>query len=192
MKLKQRFSRSAQVMETGSMVHSTTIDGTANPTAHHARSPRTFFLAGLALAVLLASAGCSSSVKVGPEAVAGLAPDGTVDMQQVQVAYIASGGGGSGSLYYRGRAYPFSVGGLGVGGIGASTISAEGEVYKLNELAKFPGAYAEARYGFAFGDKSAGDLWLQNEAGVILHLKAHREGLMLSLGGDAVVITMSQ
>ena len=179
------------------MVDSTTTDGTANdgtanPPAHFTQSPRTSFLAGLALAVLLASAGCSSSVKVGPEAVAGLTPDGTVDMQQVQVAYIASGGGGSGSLDYRGRAYPFSVGGLGVGGIGASTISAEGEVYKLNDLAKFPGAYAEARYGFALGDKSAGDLWLQNEAGVILHLKAHREGLMLSLGGDAVVITMSQ
>jgi len=149
-------------------------------------------LAGFALAALLSVAGCSSSTKVGPEAVAGLTPDATVDMQQVQVAYLASGGGGSGSLYYRGRAYPFSVGGLGVGGIGASTITAVGEVYKLKDLASFPGAYAEARYGFAFGDKSAGDLWLQNEAGVILHLKAHREGLMLSLGGDAVVISMSQ
>jgi len=33
---------------------------------------------------------------------------------------------------------------------------------------------------------------MQNEAGVILHLKAKREGLILSLGGDAVVISMSQ
>jgi len=40
------------------------------------------------------------------------------------------------------------------------------------------------------GEKSGGDLWLQNEAGVIMHLKAQREGLMLSLGGDAVVISM--
>jgi hypothetical protein len=29
---------------------------------------------------------------------------------------------------------------------------------------------------------------LQNDAGVILHLKAKREGLMLSLGGDAIAI----
>jgi hypothetical protein len=147
---------------------------------------------GAALAALLLLAGCSSSVKVGPEAVAGLTPDATVDMEQVQVAYIASGGGGSGALYYRGRAYPFAIGGLGIGGIGASTISAEGEVYKLNNLAEFPGAYGQARYGFAFGEKSAGDLWLQNEKGVIMHLKAQRTGLMLSLGGDAVVISMSQ
>jgi len=33
---------------------------------------------------------------------------------------------------------------------------------------------------------------MRNEAGVIMHLKAKREGLMLSLGGDAVVISMRQ
>lgn len=135
-------------------------------------------------------AACSSSVKVGPESVAGLTPDATVDMNQVQVAYIGNAGGGSGTLFYHGRSYPFSVGGLGIGGIGASTIDAAGEVYKLNNLSQFPGSYAQASYGFAFGTKSAGDLWLQNEAGVIMHLKAKREGLMLSLGGDAVVVSM--
>ena len=126
---------------------------------------------------------CSGSGKVGPQAVAGLTPDGTIDMEQVQAAFLASGGGGKGTLFYRGGAYPFTIGGLGVSGIGVSTISAEGEVYKLGLLAQFPGAYAQGRYGFALGNLSGGDLWLQNEAGVILHLKAKREGLMLSLGG---------
>jgi hypothetical protein len=37
-----------------------------------------------------------------------------------------------------------------------------------------------------------GDLWLQNGTGVIMHLVAKRQGLMLSLGGDAVVIKMNQ
>ncbi len=111
-------------------------------------------------------------------------------MDQVQVAYIGNAGGGHGTLYYQGIPYPFTVGGLGVGGIGASTIDAEGEVYKLHNLAQFPGAYAQGGYGFAFGTKSSGDLWLQNESGVIMHLKAKRTGLMLSLGGDAVVIAM--
>ncbi|PPQ27859.1 hypothetical protein [Rhodopila globiformis] len=69
-------------------------------------------------------------------------------------------------------------------------MEAKGEVYKLADIAQFPGAYGQARYGFAFGTKSAGDLWLQNEAGVIMHLHAKREGLVLSLGGDAVVISM--
>jgi hypothetical protein len=144
----------------------------------------------LAMSALALGNACSSSVKVGPEAVAGLTPDGTVDMNQVQVAYIGSAGGGSGTLYYQGRSYPFSVGGLGVGGIGASTIDAEGEVYKLRNISQFAGAYAQARYGFVIGTTSGGDLWMQNEAGVIMHLKAKRTGLMLSLGGDAVVINM--
>lgn len=142
------------------------------------------------MAMVLTLAACTGSVKVGPEAVAGLTPDGTVDMEQVQVAYIGSGGGGSGTLYYHGRTYHFTVAGLGIGGIGASTLSATGEVYKLNNISQFPGSYLQGRYGFALGSKSSGDLWLQNEAGVIMHLKAKREGLMLSLGGDAVVISM--
>jgi hypothetical protein len=149
-------------------------------------------LVGVGLAALLAATGCSTSVQLGPQAVAGLTPDGTVNMDQIQVAYLASAGGGTGTLYYQGNAYPFSIGGLGVGGIGASTISAEGEVYKLPNLATFPGTYGQARYGFAIGNLSGGDLWMQNQAGVIMHLKAKRTGLMLSLGGDAVQISMAQ
>ena len=142
------------------------------------------------LAAVLTLSGCSSSVSLGPDAVAGLTPDATVTMQQVQVAYLASAGGGSGTLYYHGAAFPFSVGGLGVGGIGASTIDAEGEVYKMPYLSFFPGAYGQARYGFAIGNLSGGDLWMQNASGVILHLKAKRTGLMLSLGADAVSIQL--
>ena len=96
------------------------------------------FCSGLRWARCCSLAGCTSSVKLGPEAVAGLAPDGTVDMEQVQAAFIGSAGGGSGTLFFRGASYPFAIGGLGVGGIGASTINAEGEVYKLNSLAKLP------------------------------------------------------
>jgi hypothetical protein len=144
----------------------------------------------LATFVLLLLTACAGSVKVGPDAVAGLTPDGTIDMEEVQAAFLASGGGGHGTLFYRGGTYPFTIAGLGVGGIGASTISASGEVYKLASLSQFSGAYAQGRYGFALGNRSGGDLWLQNEAGVILHLRAKREGLMLSLGGDAVMISM--
>ena len=84
------------------------------------------------------------------------------------------------------------AGGLGVGGIGLSKIEAKGEVYGLQRLRDFPGACVQGRYGFAVGNTSAGDLWLQNGNGVIMRLVAKRQGLMLSLGGDAVVIQMNQ
>ena len=144
----------------------------------------------LVSACVLSLAGCTGNVALGPDAVKGQAPDGFVEMHEVQAAYIGSGSGGAGSLSFRGAQYPFDVGGVGVGGIGLSTIEATGEVYNLRDLAQFPGTYGQARYGFAIGTASAGDLWLQNEAGVILHLKAKRTGLMLSLGGDAMVISM--
>jgi hypothetical protein len=60
-------------------------------------------------------------------------------------------------------------------GIGASTSSASREVYKLNNIAQFPGAYAQGRYGLARGNKTAGDLWIQND-----------------VGSDTVVITMEK
>ena len=62
----------------------------------------------------------------------------------------------------------------------------------MQRLRDFPGAYVQGRYGFAVGNTSAGDLWLQNGNGVIMRLVAKRQGLMLSLGGDAVVIQMNQ
>ena len=151
---------------------------------------RRMLAAAVLLGVPLLAAGCQSNVQVGPDAIAGKRPDATVSMDEVQAAYIGSGSTGSGMLHYRGRSYPFSITGAGIGGIGVSTLDARGEVYNLRDIAQFAGAYGQARYGFALGSTSGGDLWLENETGVIMHLRARREGLMLSLGGDAMVISM--
>jgi hypothetical protein len=139
---------------------------------------------------LFSSAGCSNQSAVFN--VKGKPISGYVRMTQVQAAYIGSGNAGRGVLDFGGNTYQFRVGGLGVGGIGVSKIEAYGEVYGLGHVRDFAGAYAQARYGLALGTASTGDLWLQNDKGVIMHLRAKREGLMLSLGGDAVVIQMNQ
>jgi hypothetical protein len=143
----------------------------------------------ISLLALLSLAGCANQSSISLE---GKPLSGYVQMTQVQAAYLGSGNAGNGVLKYKGDTYPFNVGGLGVGGIGVSKIEARGEVYGLHSLSDFAGAYVQARYGFALGTRSAGELWLQNRNGVVMHLKAKREGLMLSLGGDAVVIEMNQ
>jgi hypothetical protein len=119
-----------------------------------------------------------------------LKESGTVRIEQVQIAFIGSGNLGGGNLQFSGGSYDFTIGGLGIGGIGVSKIMAKGQVYNLTDLAYFPGAYVQARYGLAVADVSAGELWLENSHGVVLRLEAERVGLALSLGGDAVYIDL--
>jgi hypothetical protein len=101
-----------------------------------------------------------------------------------------SGSVGGGVLTFEGREHPFSMGGVGYGGIGASRLEATGEVYGLKRVEDFEGAYAQVRYGAVAGSESVGELWLQNVsgAGIELRLESRRQGVALSLGGDAVYI----
>ena len=141
-----------------------------------------FALMGLVLASLSPAA---------PRAMAAeLNQSGTIYIRQVQIAWIGSGNLGGGTLQYNGKSWPFTIGGLGIGGFGISQITATGEVYNLKDIAYFPGAFVQARAGFAIGTVSAGELWLENPNGVVLHLKAQRVGLALSLGADAIYIRM--
>lgn len=132
---------------------------------------------------------CSPVLILSRRALAGdLVQTGTVTIEQVQIAFIGSGNLGGGTLSFKGQNYDFSVGGLGVGGVGVSRMEAYGSVYNLYDPADFTGAYLQARYGLAVGAVSTGELWLSNARGVTLQLKAKRTGLALSLGGDAVYI----
>lgn len=134
-------------------------------------------------------AGCGASL-IPSLAAAEYVESGSVTIEQVQIAFIGSGNLGGGTLLLAGQKYDFTVGGLGVGGIGVSKMEATGTVYNLANVADFSGAYVQARYGLAVGSLSTGELWLQNARGVALRLKAKRSGLALSLGGDAVYIDL--
>ena len=113
---------------------------------------------------------------------------GTLTVGQLQIAFIGSANVGGGKLDYKGKTHDFSIGGLGIGGIGISRIDATGEVYGLNRLEDFAGVYGQARYGAVIVDASTGELWLENTKGVVIHLDAKRKGLALSLGVDGVII----
>jgi len=95
---------------------------------------------------------------------------------------------GGGTLKYGGKSYPITVGGLGIGGFGASRLTASGTVYGLAHREDFAGAYLQVRTGWALGDQGKGTLWLRNDKGVAMRLKTRRQGLHLSLGADGVLI----
>jgi hypothetical protein len=117
-----------------------------------------------------------------------LRPSGTVVIDQTQVAFLVSGSSGGGTLRFKGRSYPFKIGGLGIGGIGVSEIHATGTVYNLDRLEDFEGTYGQARAGYAIGKKGSGGFWLEN-GDVVIKLQSTRKGVALSLGGDAVRIS---
>jgi hypothetical protein len=136
------------------------------------------------------------SISIAVLALAGMSlaqePSGTVTIDEYELAYIFNGAMGGGTLYFQGNAYNFKIGGLGVGGIGASHITASGEVYNLQDIQAFPGAYAQASMGYSATNQGEGHLWLQNQSGVQLHLITSQQGLGLTAGADGIVINMSQ
>ena len=119
-------------------------------------------------------------------------PSGTVTIDEYELAYIFNGTMGGGTLSFQGNTYNFKIGGLGIGGIGASHISASGEVYNLKDIVAFPGTYAQASVGYSATNQGEGHLWLQNQNGVQLHLITSQQGLGLTAGADGIIINMSQ
>jgi hypothetical protein len=117
-------------------------------------------------------------------------PVARVSIDQAQFAFIGSASVGGGKLIFRGRSYPFTINGLGIGGIGASKIKATGDVYQLSRVRDLEGIYGQVRLGWALANQGSGWLWLQNDKGVVLRLRTKREGLMLAAGADAVRIQL--
>jgi hypothetical protein len=116
-------------------------------------------------------------------------PVGRVSMEVGQGGFILSAMGGKGTLTFKGRTYAFKVGGLGVGGIGVSKMTAYGEVYRLKRIEDFPGGYLQARAGYA-AVEGKGTQWLENSNGVVLQLRSRNKGLSLNLGADGLKIEM--
>jgi len=116
-------------------------------------------------------------------------PSGTVTMEQTQVSLLANAGWGHGTLTFQGHSYRFRLHNLGVGGIGYSKMSARGNVFGLNKLEDFTGLYGLVGAGaVAINDQLHGGVWLQNPAGVRMHLVPNRQGLALNFGADGLVI----
>jgi len=141
-------------------------------------------------AALLATFGCSALKTPTAQSIEGLSPSGTVSITE---DYVAGVGGGSGTLNYEGKTYPFRVLGTIVGpGGGLSKTTASGEVYKLADVSKFPGRYTQTAGKAGLSESGEKDLWLENGDGVIMHLQGTSKGVMLTFGKEEIFIRMSQ
>lgn len=138
-------------------------------------------LAGAAALMLVSGSAIAQPRTLGPQT-------GSVKIEQISVAFIASGQLGGGTFTWRGRSYPISVGGLGIGGIGAARVLASGRVYGLTDRADLAGAYVQLKEGWAVGRAGQGRIWLKNDKGVTISLDTRRQGLEATIGADGVVI----
>lgn len=143
------------------------------------RSPRTLGVLA-AIALVLSVAATSGRADT---------PSGTVEIDSTQLAFIISGNLGKGTLHFQGKSHTFSLGGLGIGGVGIAKLKATGEVYKLDKLSDFAGTYLQVRAGATLGEGKA-VLSLSNQNGVEMNLKATTEGLALQIGADGLVVNL--
>ena len=138
--------------------------------------------------------GCASSKSTTTTATAaesqtGEWPSGSIHFEEWQVMAILAGNWGHGTLGYNGKTYKFKVTGMGAGGYGVDKLSATGEVYRLKDIADFPGKYSELRGGITLG-KGVGGFYIHNDNGVVIKLKTHAEGVALSIGVEGLTIQM--
>ena len=116
-------------------------------------------------------------------------PSGTLRLSGKSVSAGVGWSWGHGTLNYKGKSYRFKVDGLEVGAVGASSISATGNVYHLRKVADFNGTYAAAAAGAAVGGGAQASA-LRNQNGVVIHLKATSRGVELKAGVDGLKLTI--
>jgi hypothetical protein len=141
------------------------------------------------VAAVAAMGGCSALNAPTAQSIAGLTPSGTVTLNET---FAAGYGAGRGTLNFNGGSYPFILLGAVVGPGGAERVIAAGEVYKLANLNDFAGRYTQSSGAAGLSRGGAGELWLENNAGVIMHLYSQTQGVLLSLGKEEVIIRLNQ
>src|SRR5215213_11755528 len=135
---------------------------------------------------LLAASAVLASMSVTPS----LAATGTVHVEIAKAGFIVGVGGGRGTLVFKGRQYPLSVGGLSLGAtIGASKADLVGRAYNLHRASDIAGTYS-AVGGSVAAAGGASAIRLQNAKGVVLEMQGRNIGLEFNVNLSGVTIAL--
>ena len=118
--------------------------------------------------------------------------DGTIELEIVKAGLIIGGSGGSGTLHYKGKDYPVTIGGVSFGAtIGVSKAQLTGEVFNLKSAEDIQGVYAAGGAGYAMvgGEKH---IDLKNDKGVLLMLRGTQKGAEFSLDLNGLKISFKE
>jgi hypothetical protein len=120
------------------------------------------------------------------------APDGTIDLTLYKAGFIVGGSGGEGTLKFKGKQYPVSIGGVSLGAtIGVSKAELIGEVHNLKQPSDIEGTYAAVQAGVAVagGGKVAE---LKNSKGVVMKVQGKQAGLELALDLSGMQVSLKK
>ena len=120
------------------------------------------------------------------------AADGKISFEIYKASFIGGISGGSGTLTFKGKSYPLSIGGVSLGAsIGLSKAELVGEVLNLKSAADIAGIYkaVSGSYAIAGGDKIAE---LENAKGVRLKVKGKQIGVEVSLDLSGLQIDLKK
>ena len=123
---------------------------------------------------------------------AAAAPDGKIALTLYKAGFIVGGSGGDGTLKFKGKQYPVSIGGVSLGAtIGVSKAELIGEVHNLKQPGDIEGVYTAVQAGVAVagGGKVAE---LKNSKGVVLKIKGKQVGLELALDLSGMEIKLKK
>lgn len=133
------------------------------------------------LFALLAVAGTASASR---------ADSGDVTLTIYKAGWVIGGSGGTGTLYFHGRAYPLSTGGIDYGLVfGGSKTVLQGRVHHIRRPSDVAGVYGAAGAGLAVG-RGARAIILKNQKGAVLELTGRQVGLLANLDLSGLAITL--
>lgn len=118
------------------------------------------------------------------------ADSGTISIRIFKAGFFIGGSAGSGTLYFRGRSYPLSIGGLSYGfTIGASETFFSGRVTNIRRPSDVAGVYAQAGAGAA-AVRGAQAVVLTNQSGAVLTLTGRQNGLIVSADLSGLALSL--
>jgi hypothetical protein len=117
------------------------------------------------------------------------APDATIELSGGVVAAGIGYQWGHGDVVYQGQKHRFSLSGLSIVDVGASSYTASGLVYNLHNIQDVNGHYAAAGAGLTVAGGGEAD-YLRNEKGVVIKLLAASKGLRFNLSANGMKVQL--
>ncbi len=118
------------------------------------------------------------------------ADTGSIVLTIFKGGWIIGGSAGHGTLTFRGKSYPLSVGGIDYGLVfGGSKTVLRGRVKNISRASDVAGVYAAAGAGLAVG-KGVRAIVLTNPKGAVLELSGRQVGLLANVDLSGLAITM--